>query len=157
MEIFSQRVEKAFTEADKEQSGSLTLAALRSVLEKADQKIRALPATAQVASQEGRYVADLLNQMTTLHRTTVDEQHLKPFRYQHMGALAYVGGDAAVLDFTGTKPLLDLFNLKPLSGRGAAYLWKSFYFTEMFTGRTKTLLAFDWVRTHLFGRDISRY
>ena len=39
----------------------------------------------------------------------------------------------------------------------AAYLWKSFYLTEMFTGRTKTLLAFDWVRTHLFGRDISRY
>lgn len=150
-------MEKAFAEADKEQSGSLTLAALRSVLEKADQKIRALPATAQVASQEGRYVADLLNQMNTLQRSTVDEQHLKSFRYQHMGALAYVGGDEAVLDFTGTKPLLDLFNLKPLSGRGAAYLWKSFYFTEMFTGRTKTLLAFDWVRTHLFGRDISRY
>lgn len=74
-----------------------------------------------------------------------------------MGSLAYVGGDEAVLDFTGSKPFLDVFNLKPISGRSAAYLWKSFYLTEMFTGRTKTLLAFDWVRTHLFGRDISRY
>ncbi|CAF5051005.1 unnamed protein product, partial [Rotaria magnacalcarata] len=82
---------------------------------------------------------------------------IKPFRYKHMGSLAYVGGDSAVVDFTGSRPILDIFNLKPLSGRGAAYLWKSFYFTEMFTGRTKTLLAFDWVRTQLYGRDISRY
>ena len=126
-------------------------------MEKADQKVRALPATAQVASQEGRYVADLLNQIPDLAKTDLGQLNLKKFRYQHMGSLAYVGGDEAVLDFTGSKPLLDVFNLKPLSGRGAAYLWKSFYFTEMFTGRTKALLAFDWVRTHLFGRDISRY
>jgi NADH dehydrogenase len=150
-------VEKAFAEADKEKSGYLTLAKLRSVLEKADQKIRALPATAQVASQEGRYVADLLNQLANIPSNDIEQQNLKPFRYQHMGSLAYVGGDSAVLDFTGSKPLLDVVNLKPLSGRSAAYLWRSFYFTEMFTGRTKTLLAFDWVRTRLFGRDISRY
>lgn len=150
------KVEKAFEEADKEKSGYLNLATLRSILEKADQKVRALPATAQVASQEGRYIADLLNQLPDLSVTNI-QPNLKQFRYQHMGSLAYVGGDAAVMDFTGTRPILDLFNLKPLSGRGAAYLWKSFYFTEMFTGRTKTLLAFDWVRTQVYGRDISRY
>lgn len=150
------KVEKAFEEADKEKSGYLNLATLRSILEKADQKVRALPATAQVASQEGRYIADLLNQLPDLSVTNF-QANLKQFRYQHMGSLAYVGGDAAVMDFTGTRPILDLFNLKPLSGRGAAYLWKSFYFTEMFTGRTKTLLAFDWVRTQVYGRDISRY
>ncbi|CAF3880495.1 unnamed protein product [Rotaria sordida] len=154
---FPQSVEKAFTEADKEKSGYLTLAALRSTLEKADHKIRALPATAQVASQEGRYVADLLNQLTDTQLNHFEQQNLKPFRYKHMGSLAYVGGDEAVVDFTGSKPLLDIFKLKPMSGRSAAYLWKSFYLTEMFTGRTKTLLAFDWVRTHVFGRDISRY
>ncbi|CAF0829496.1 unnamed protein product [Rotaria sordida] len=157
LEIFSKSVEKAFTEADKEKSGYLTLAALRSTLEKADHKIRALPATAQVASQEGRYVADLLNQLTDTQLNHFEQQNLKPFRYKHMGSLAYVGGDEAVVDFTGSKPLLDIFKLKPMSGRSAAYLWKSFYLTEMFTGRTKTLLAFDWVRTHVFGRDISRY
>ncbi len=157
MEIFSKGIKKAFEEADNQKSGYLTLAALRSALEKADQKVRALPATAQVASQEGRYVADLLNRLTDIQSSNFQEHNLQPFRYKHMGTLAYVGGDEAVLDFTGTAPILDLFNLKPMSGRGAAYLWKSFYLTEMFTGRTKTLLAFDWVRTHLFGRDISRY
>jgi len=157
LEMFSKSIEKAFAEADKEKSGYLTLAALRSTLEKADQKIRALPATAQVASQEGRYIAHLLNQMANIPSNNIEQHNFKSFRYQHMGSLAYVGGDSAVLDFTGSKPLLDIFNIKPLSGRGAAYLWKSFYFTEMFTGRTKTLLAFDWVRTRIFGRDISRY
>jgi NADH dehydrogenase len=155
--MFSKQIEKTFEEADKDKSGTLTLAELRSAVEKADQKIRTLPATAQVASQEGRYIANLLNQLPDPTITNYQEHNLKPFQYKHMGSLAYVGGDSAVLDFTGSKPLLDLFNLKPLSGRGAAYLWKSFYFTEMFTGRTKTLLAFDWIRTHLYGRDISRY
>ncbi|CAF2928977.1 unnamed protein product [Rotaria sp. Silwood2] len=74
-----------------------------------------------------------------------------------MGSLAYVGRDAAVVDFTGSKLFLNIFNLKPLSGRDADYLWKSFYFAEMFTGRTKTLLAFDWIRIQTYGRDISRY
>jgi NADH dehydrogenase FAD-containing subunit len=155
--MFSKQVEKAFEDADKEKSGYLTLATLRSALEKADQKIRALPATAQVAAQEGRYVANLLNQLTDIKLIDYQEQNLNPFSYKHMGSLAYVGGDAAVMDFTGTKPVFDFFNLQPLSGRSAAYLWKSFYFTEMFTGRTKTLLAFDWVRTRIYGRDISRY
>ncbi|UJR09090.1 hypothetical protein I4U23_013337 [Adineta vaga] len=157
LEIFSKQIEKTFQEADKNKSGFLTLATLHSALEKADKKNRALPATAQVASQEGRYIADLLNQLPSLTVADFQQQNLKPFRYKHMGSLAYVGGDSAVLDFTGTKPLLDFFNLQPLSGRSAAYLWKSFYFTEMFSGRTKTLLAFDWLRTHLYGRDISRY
>ena len=152
MEIYSKSIEKAFVEADKEKSGHLTLPALGSILEKADKKIRALPATAQVAHQEGLYVANFLNQTSTLESNSSE-----PFRYKHMGSLAYVGDDAAVLDFTDAKPIFNLFRLKPLSGHGAAYLWRSFYFTEMFTGRTKTLLAFDWLRTELYGREISRY
>ncbi|CAF1526085.1 unnamed protein product [Rotaria magnacalcarata] len=157
LEIISKSIEKAFEEADKDKSGTLTLAELHSALGKADTKIRALPATAQVASQEGSFVADLLNQLKDTQSNNYEQQSLKSFRYKHMGSLAYVGGDEAVVDFTGSKPILDMFNLKPLSGRSAAYLWKSFYLTEMFTGRTKTLLAFDWVRTQFFGRDISRY
>ena len=153
LELFSNSIEKAFAKTDKEKSGHLTLDTLRSILEKADQKLRTLPATAQVAYQQGHYLAHLLNSTTNLH--LIDDE--KSFQYKHMGSLAYVGGESAVLDFTDSKPLLNLLQLKPLSGRGAGYLWKSFYFTEMFTGRTKTLLAFDWIRMQIYGRDISRY
>ncbi|CAF1214516.1 unnamed protein product [Adineta steineri] len=157
LEMFSQSVEKAFIEADKEKSGHLTVATLRSILEKADKKIRALPATAQVAHQEGEYVAHLLNQTTNLQFNDHEQHNLQPFRYKHMGSLTYVGGNAAAIDFTDSKSVLNMFKLKSLSGRSVAYLWKSYYFTEMFTGRTKTLLIFDWIRVHLYGRDLSRY
>ncbi|UJR34474.1 hypothetical protein I4U23_021881 [Adineta vaga] len=157
LEIFSTSIEKAFTEADKEKSGYLTLSTLRLILEKADQKIRTLPATAQVAHQQGRYLANLLNQINDFKLNNFEQENLKAFNYKHKGSLAYIGGDAAVLDFNDSKTILDMFSLKSLSGRSALYLWKSFYLTEMFTGRTKALLAFDWIRTHIYGRDISRY
>ncbi|CAF4436071.1 unnamed protein product, partial [Adineta steineri] len=44
LEIFSKTIEKTFEEADKEKSCFLTLTTLHSALEKADKKIRALPA-----------------------------------------------------------------------------------------------------------------
>ncbi|CAF4169670.1 unnamed protein product, partial [Rotaria magnacalcarata] len=115
LEIISKSIEKAFEEADKDKSGTLTLAELHSALGKADTKIRALPATAQVASQEGSFVADLLNQLKDTQSNNYEQKNLKSFRYKHMGSLAYVGGDEAVVDFTGSKPILDMFNLKPLS------------------------------------------
>ncbi|CAF1542225.1 unnamed protein product, partial [Didymodactylos carnosus] len=153
LEIYQKGIEKAFYAADKEQRGRLKLEHLQDILEKADQKVRAYPPTAQLAAQQGEYVANLLNKMSTENSSHLSQ----PFRYKFRGSLAYVGGDVAVIDFTGSTPLLNIFNLKPLSGRGSYYLWKSFYFTEMFTMKTKCLLAFDWVKLKLFGRDISRY
>ncbi|CAF0861905.1 unnamed protein product [Didymodactylos carnosus] len=70
LELFSKGVEKSFHEADEDKSGQLSLAELRSTLEKADQKLRALPATAQVAAQQGLYVANLLNQIAISHDDT---------------------------------------------------------------------------------------
>ncbi len=45
------------------------------------------PPTAQVANQEGKYVARLLDGRTD-----------KPFQYRPMGMLAYVGGSKALAD-----------------------------------------------------------
>ncbi|CAF1199040.1 unnamed protein product, partial [Didymodactylos carnosus] len=151
-EIYQKNIENAFHNADKEQAGRLKFEHLHDILEKADKKLRAYPPTAQLALQQGDYVASLLNKMSTGDSSNL----IQPFRFNYKGSLAYVGGDAAVIDFTGS-PLLKIFNIKPLSGKGSYYLWKSFYFTEMFTMRTKCLLAFDWIKLKLFGRDISRY
>ncbi|CAF1125158.1 unnamed protein product [Adineta ricciae] len=157
LEIFATSIEKAFAEADKENSGYLTVDTLRFILEKADKKIRTLPATAQVAYQQGCYLANLLNHINDFKSIHFQEGNFEPFRYKHRGSLAYVGGDSAVLDFNHSKTIFERFSLKSLSGRSALYLWKSFYLTEMFTGRTKVLLASDWIRTQIYGRDISRY
>lgn len=52
----------------------------------------------KVANQEGRYLARLLNKMA-VEETSSDLY--EPFRYRHFGSLAYVGGDKAVIDFSG--------------------------------------------------------
>ena len=52
--------------------------------------------------------------------------------------------------------VLGLFKLHPLSGSGAFWLWRSCYFSEVFTNRSRAQLVFDWTRSKVFGRDITR-
>ncbi len=99
-----------------------------------------LPATAQVAQQQGRYLARTLNRMAK-------GKPLKPFRYHHMGMLAYIGSKRALADLPGVK------------GRGfSAWLfWRSAYLTRLVSLKNKILVLFDWFKTSIFGRDISRF
>ena len=43
-----------------------------------------------------------------------------------------------------------------LTGVVAGYLWKSYEVFAQFSWRSRILVATDWVRTKVFGRDISR-
>jgi len=85
----------------------------------------------------------------------------RPFAYVHMGSLAYVGGEAAAADLTGSNNLiaglLKTLNLDVMTGQGTLLLWRSFYLSEQCSTRTKLLLLFDWVKATVFGRDVSRY
>mmetsp|Transcript_31778 Transcript_31778/g.123292 ORF Transcript_31778/g.123292 Transcript_31778/m.123292 type:complete len:255 (+) Transcript_31778:1389-2153(+) len=176
LESYAQQVKASFEKADLNGDGKLQISELKVLLDEADKLLRPLPATAQVANQEGKFLAQHLNKLALGN----DANDLEPFRYRHLGSLAYVGGDKAVIDFSGRLirvcPVLRVarihsslffgdagtglfqkfFGLEPINGRGAFYLWRSFYLTEMVTLRTKILLAFDWLRSKLFGRDISR-
>lgn len=57
-----------------------------------------------MASQEGRYLASLFNKYhvgAPIPNTTLGvPSDAAPFRYHHLGAFAYVGSDAAVLETT---------------------------------------------------------
>ena len=44
----------------------------------------------------------------------------------------------------------------PLTGYGAGLAWKGFETYSQISFRNKCLVATDWLRTKLFGRDISR-
>ena len=67
-----------------------------------DRKLKSLPATAQVADQEGKYVAKLLNktngEITSMSVEEMEKNMLKPFEYKHLGSFAYVGDNKAVLE-----------------------------------------------------------
>ena len=74
----------------------------------------------------------------------LDEAVYKAFQYTHLGSLAYVG-NAAVFDFNG-------MNLA--GGLMAVYLWRSVYFAQSVSLRTRLLLAMDWSKRALFGRGM---
>lgn len=102
------------------------------------------PATAQVAQQEGIYLARLLNAMAT-HRT--DEPPLRRFKRINFGMLAYIGDNRAVADLPQAKT----------SGFATWLFWRSAYLTKLVSLKNKVQVLFDWIKTSLFGRDISRF
>lgn len=98
------------------------------------------PATAQVAMQEGSYLGKALNRLAR-------GQAVPPFQYNHHGMLAYIGDDAAIADLSAIKG----------KGRTTYFLWRSAYLTRLVSWKNKMLVLFDWFKTFLFGRDISRF
>lgn len=99
-----------------------------------------LPATAQVAQQEGEYLGKYLNRVAR-------GKEPKNFRYRNMGMLAYIGGKRALAD------------TKRVKGHGFTtwIFWRSVYLTKLVSLKNKILVLFDWFKTALFGRDISRF
>ncbi|KAI0903961.1 hypothetical protein F4823DRAFT_616698 [Ustulina deusta] len=137
--------------------------------------------TAQVAAQEGHFLARLFNTMAKtdalenriqelssnlnlkpgnaaeitseiqglekqLHRI----KDVKPFNYSHQGSLAYIGSEKAVADIAW-------WNGTFASGGKLTYLfWRSAYLSMCFSTRNRVLVALDWVKAKVYGRDVSR-
>ena len=99
-----------------------------------------LPATAQVAQQEGNYLGKAFNRLA-------GKKSVKPFRYRNLGMLAYIGSNEALAD------------LEAIKGHGFAtfLFWRSAYLTRLVSLKNKTLVLFDWFKAFVFGRDISRF
>ncbi|OKL55921.1 External alternative NADH-ubiquinone oxidoreductase, mitochondrial [Talaromyces atroroseus] len=139
--------------------------------------------TAQVASQEGAFLARLFNTMaktedleSELKRLSIAQQEAKteedrnqifdeikerqrqlrrtkqigPFQYSHQGSLAYIGKERAVADITWWSGNI-------ASGGTMTYLfWRSAYLSMVFSARNRVLVATDWIKAKVFGRDVSR-
>ncbi|CAH7685059.1 NADH dehydrogenase [Phakopsora pachyrhizi] len=129
--------------------------------------------TAQVASQQGQYLAKKFGLMAK--REKLEEQLLKlrqdpnadpieienlakglkrttarEFRYSHQGSLAYIGSDKAIAD-------LPFFNGNLATGGVATFFfWRSAYLSLVFSLRNRILVSTDWLKVKLFGRDVSR-
>ena len=91
------RVRELFDLYDSDADNSLNLNELAVLLQEIGNKITALPATAQVASQQGKYLGRKLSKVAKQREVLeanqltgpgVDEAVAQPFRYQHLGSLA---------------------------------------------------------------------
>lgn len=139
-----------------------------------------LPATAQVAAQQGEYLAKLMNKhfdfnpqkidgvtpppkKTEATPTTASDsvanlalisngEYAKPFQFLDLGILAYTGGGSALAQVTPAP------NAPPLKGTGKIgnTVWRSVYLSKQVSWRNRFLVLNDWTKRQLFGRDITR-
>ncbi|KKA28313.1 hypothetical protein TD95_003000 [Thielaviopsis punctulata] len=147
-------LDKLFEEFDMDKSGTLDIEELRALMKQIDSKLTSLPATAQRANQQGQYLARKFNKLARkintlhahdIHDNDVDAAVYKAFEYHHLGSLAYVG-NSAVFDFGKG------WNFT--GGLWAVYAWRSAYFAQSVSMRTRILMAMDWAKRALFGRDM---
>ncbi|KAF9014039.1 pyridine nucleotide-disulfide oxidoreductase-domain-containing protein [Cyathus striatus] len=150
------KVRELFQRYDLDGDNALTLNELVRLLEEIGKKITSLPATAQVAAQQGKYLGKKLHKLSRRRADlkargenamlAMDESVSKPFRYLHLGSLAYIG-NAAVFDFG---------KFSWSGGLLAMYAWRSIYWNEQVGLRTRALLMIDWIIRGIWGRDLSR-
>ena len=134
-----------------------------------------LPQTAQVAGQQGAYLARLLTRGYNLTEPVPslpcakDEEipcadpslslwlmfrnlETAPgFNFLNLGLLAYLGGGKALSQVQiGDVPVFSY------AGSVAFVLWRSVYLVKQVATRNRVLVTFDWIKSALFGRDTTR-
>ncbi|KDQ51852.1 hypothetical protein JAAARDRAFT_40677 [Jaapia argillacea MUCL 33604] len=135
--------------------------------------------TAQVAAQQGNYLARILQhiakrdhiqkqldvlaaegvvdapekkgEIESLAKQLAKWEKLRPFHYSHQGSLAYIGSEKAIADL----PFFGSGNLAT-GGMITYYFWRSAYLSTLFSLRNRTLVATDWMKVKMFGRDVAR-
>ncbi|KAH7859614.1 hypothetical protein Vadar_003298 [Vaccinium darrowii] len=127
----------------------------KAALSEVDAQMKNLPATAQVAAQQGAYLANCFNRMERCE--TYPEGPLRfrgsgrhrfhPFRYKHFGQFAPLGGEQTAAQLPG-----DWVSI----GHSTQWLWYSVYASKLVSWRTRMLVISDWGRRFIFGRDSSR-
>ncbi|XP_073124986.1 external alternative NAD(P)H-ubiquinone oxidoreductase B4, mitochondrial-like isoform X2 [Henckelia pumila] len=133
----------------------LDIEKFKSALSEVDSQMKNLPATAQVAAQQGAYLADCFNRMTLCEKYPegplrfrgIGRHRFHPFRYKHFGQFAPLGGEQTAAQLPG-----DWVSI----GQSTQWLWYSVYASKLVSWRTRILVISDWGRRFIFGRDSSR-
>ncbi|KAL5056496.1 hypothetical protein RYX36_037178 [Vicia faba] len=144
-----------WNDADGNERKEIDIEGFKLALSVADSQVKTLPATAQVAAQQGAYLASCFNRNDELkehpegpRRFTESGHHrFLPFRYKHFGQFAPLGGEQAAAELPG-----DWVSI----GHSTQWLWYSVYASKQVSWRTRYLVVSDWTRRFVFGRDSSR-
>ncbi|EEH03668.1 alternative NADH-dehydrogenase [Histoplasma capsulatum G186AR] len=106
--------------------------------------------TAQASASSDEERNKILDQIRALQKSLRRTKQLGPFQYSHQGSLAYIGKERAVADVSWLSGNI-------ASGGTLTYLfWRSVYLSMCFSTRNRVLVAFDWLKAKMFGRDVSR-
>ncbi|KAE8646949.1 internal alternative NAD(P)H-ubiquinone oxidoreductase A1, mitochondrial [Cucumis sativus] len=115
-----------------------------------------LPALAQVAERQGKYLAALLNKIGKEGGGRAGSgKNLElgdPFVYKHLGSMATIGRYKALVDLRQSKEAKGI----SMAGFLSWFVWRSAYLTRVISWRNRFYVAVNWATTFIFGRDISR-
>ncbi|KAJ9168911.1 hypothetical protein P3X46_020388 [Hevea brasiliensis] len=115
-----------------------------------------LPALAQVAERQGKYLVELFNNIGKQNGgkafSAKDFSLGDPFVYRHLGSMASVGRYKALVDLRQSKDAKGL----SLAGFISWLIWRSAYLTRVVSWRNRFYVAVNWATTLVFGRDNSR-
>lgn len=95
-----------------------------------------------MANQQGEYLAKQLS-------TGTQTDSWKPFVFKSQGMMAYIGGMSAIM--------AKLPGLNSITGFVAFLGWRFTYWFLQLSARNRFMLATDWFRTLIFGRDLTRF
>uniref|UniRef100_A0A5B7BKB6 Internal alternative NAD(P)H-ubiquinone oxidoreductase A1, mitochondrial n=1 Tax=Davidia involucrata TaxID=16924 RepID=A0A5B7BKB6_DAVIN len=115
-----------------------------------------LPALAQVAEREGKYLVELFNKFGKQNGGKAfcakDIPLGEPFVYKHLGSMASVGRYKALVDLRQSKDEKGVAH----AGFISWLVWRSAYLTRVVSWRNRFYVAVNWATTLVFGRDNSR-
>ncbi|XAR58904.1 NADH:ubiquinone reductase (non-electrogenic) [Bertholletia excelsa] len=115
-----------------------------------------LPALAQVAERQGKYLADYLNRIGKAGggraNAAKDIDLGAPFVYRHLGSMATIGRYKALVDLRQSKEAKGL----SLAGFTSWFIWRSAYLTRVVSWRNRFYVAINWLTTFIFGRDTNK-
>ncbi|KAK2644168.1 hypothetical protein Ddye_019363 [Dipteronia dyeriana] len=116
-----------------------------------------LPALAQVAERQGKYLVGLFNKKIGKQNggkalNMKDISLGDPFVYKHLGSMASVGRYKALVDLRQSKDAKGI----SLAGFLSWLIWRSAYLTRVVSWRNRFYVAVNWATTLVFGRDNSR-
>lgn len=115
-----------------------------------------LPALAQVAERQGKFLVKLLNKIGKKDGgkafSAKDIPLGDPFVYKHLGSMASVGRYKALVDLRQSKDARGV----SLAGFVSWLIWRSAYLTRVISWRNRFYVAVNWATTLVFGRDNSR-
>lgn len=127
------------------------------------------PPTAQVAHQEGHFLASYFNKLSKVddyeylakkepesagkysQKLERVKKSMLPFKYNHQGALAYIGSDRAVADLSWGS-----WSTVALGGSLTFLFWRTAYVSMLLGIKSKILVVTDWLKVAIFGRDCSK-
>ncbi|OEL27105.1 Internal alternative NAD(P)H-ubiquinone oxidoreductase A1, mitochondrial [Dichanthelium oligosanthes] len=115
-----------------------------------------LPALAQVAEREGKYLARMLGKVAAQGGSKAHcagkAELGEPFVYKHIGSMASVGRYKALVDLRENKHAKGV----SMAGFLSWVMWRSAYLTRVVSWRNRFYVAVNWATTLVFGRDNTR-